>query len=295
MKLLSIVCTFWLMPAALWGQTLDLRPDTQAVAIGTESNLTAGMRAAQWRVSPDSSWILLDSTGTATDSTTRLRVMALDSGLLALTVYALSEAGETLGSGSTSIGVFLPPPRPEVELEDIHEPLDPGRNWLIIALVVLLIAMVGAFVLYAIRKKLLAAPKATLHEADRVVDPHQEALEALRQLREERSWEQLSPEAFYTRATDVYRAYLKRALGVDALERTNSELAGLLDLSAWNLLKRSALQTLAERADLAKYAEDRIRNNDPQDLDRIEQLLEWHEEDRNKMTVSEVESMDQER
>jgi|GEM_PF-1943524 len=295
MKRLDLFCFLWILPAAIGAQSLNVKPDTSATGIGTEMGLTVNRIAPQWRVSPDSSWILLDSTGTAVGAETRLRLMALDSGQLPLTVYALSESGETLALGQTTLGVYLPPPRPEVELEDIHEPLDPGRNWGVLVLGILLVLIAGAFLLYAIRKNLLKARKPALSQTLIVVDPHQEALDALNRMRDERAWERMSPEAFYTLTTDVYRAYLKRALGVDALERTNSELEGLLDLSAWNIAQHGVLRALAERADLAKYAEDRVRHNDPQDLDRIEQLLQWHEEDRLKAFHSEAEPAEKNR
>ncbi len=258
--------------------------------IGSEIELSLPEIAHHWSVEPDSSWALLDSLGLSAESGTKIRVMALDSGLLSLAVFALTEASETLATHQMEFEISMPKASPEIEIEDIHEPLDPGYDYWRIALILLAALAVGivfiALLRHLLKQRKSLAPK--LEPQMIQTNPYREALEKLAALRADQAWLKLAPREYYTQATDIYRTYLKKALGIDSLERSNTETLELLELEGWPLNDVEDLRLLMYRADLAKYADERIKESLSEDLDLVERFLSIH--DREKSPAAEESS-----
>jgi hypothetical protein len=178
--------------------------------------------------------------------------------------------------------VAMPKAAPELEIEDIHEPLDPGWDYWGIALMALGALALGLGLLAAIRYFLSRSKRLdpATEPIENKVDPYAEALEKLSALKSEKAWLSLAPREFYTLATDVYRVYLKKAIGLDALERSNMETFELLELRDWKAEDVLVLRALMHRSDLAKYADEQIKENRSEDLDLLERILGIHEQER---------------
>ncbi|SFW38705.1 hypothetical protein [Chitinophaga sancti] len=108
---------------------------------------------------------------------------------------------------------------------------------------------IGLFVYFRSRpKKVVVKPTAP------AVPPYEVALLALRQLKEEKLWQQGDVKQYYTRITDILRAYFEQQFNIPALEQTSEEL--LQHIKPVTILnqQRDRLRDLLTIADLAKFA-----------------------------------------
>jgi hypothetical protein len=83
------------------------------------------------------------------------------------------------------------------------------------------------------------------------VAPHVRALEELRALEEELT---VPAKMFYSRLTDILRAYLEGAFNAPALDRTTAEIFAELKSLSITTDQRLGLRTVLEDGDLAKFA-----------------------------------------
>ncbi len=83
------------------------------------------------------------------------------------------------------------------------------------------------------------------------VAPHVRALEELRALEEDLS---VPAKLFYSRLTDILRAYLEGAFNAPALDRTTAEIFAELKALSITTDQRLGLRTVLEDGDLAKFA-----------------------------------------
>jgi hypothetical protein len=83
------------------------------------------------------------------------------------------------------------------------------------------------------------------------VAPHVRALEELRALEEELT---VPAKMFYSRLTDILRAYLEGAFNAPALDRTTAEIFAELKALSITTDQRLGLRTVLEDGDLAKFA-----------------------------------------
>jgi hypothetical protein len=84
--------------------------------------------------------------------------------------------------------------------------------------------------------------------------PHIIALRALDKLRSEKLWQNGKEKLFYTGITDALRAYIEGRYGVNAMEKTSSEI--MTSLSGQNIDEKlyRELDELFKTADLVKFA-----------------------------------------
>ena len=145
-------------------------------------------------------------------------------------------------------------------MEDIHDikglvPLP--HHWWWLGLLLLAAAAVVVFALWKRRKPAAATESATSWS------PHETAMRALRQLREENP----PVEDFYTRLSDIVRRYLEGQMGLRAPERTTEEF--LYEVSrdhALSTAHRELLGVFLQESDLVKFA--RFRPGE-QDKERV--------------------------
>lgn len=122
--------------------------------------------------------------------------------------------------------------------------------WLYFAIGISVILIgIGLFVYFRSRPK-----KEVLKPTAPAVPPYEVALLALRQLKEEKLWQQGDVKQYYTRITDILRAYFEQQFNIPALEQTSEEL--LQHIKPVTILnqQRDRLRDLLTIADLAKFA-----------------------------------------
>lgn len=146
------------------------------------------------------------------------------------------------------------------ELKDIKGPVDlPFQiseilSWLIIGGVAILLVLVISFVvIYFVNKeqyrsRYVAPPKPQ-------IPAHEQAYQRLKQLEEERLWQNGRVKEYYIELSDIIREYLENRFEQPALEQTTDEI--IHDFGGFPSIDESLLKGLKETlelADLVKFA-----------------------------------------
>ena len=122
-------------------------------------------------------------------------------------------------------------------------------EYIIAAFVVLILAALGYYLYRKFRK-----PKSLIDGFDPHIDPHIIALEALKQLENEKLWQKGMTKLYYIRLSDIVRTYIERRFNIIAMEMITTEI--IESLSKLYLSKEliSDLNQMLTLADLAKFA-----------------------------------------
>jgi hypothetical protein len=84
--------------------------------------------------------------------------------------------------------------------------------------------------------------------------PHEIALQALEQLKNEKLWQKGHVKEYYTRLTDIIREYIEVRFNIRALEFTTWEIMQSFRNSTFSKADTALLSNLLELADLVKFA-----------------------------------------
>jgi hypothetical protein len=139
--------------------------------------------------------------------------------------------------------------------KDIKPPAEiPFSIWdyiyyIIIGLVLLLVGGLSYYLYQKYRK-----PKLLIDGYDPHIDPHIIALEALKQLDNEKLWQKGSVKIYFIRLSDIVRIYIERRFSFIAMEMTTDEIITTLqEIKLSDNLINDMKNTLSI-ADLAKFA-----------------------------------------
>lgn len=125
-------------------------------------------------------------------------------------------------------------------------------RWYIIGSALLLCVLFA--VGYLIRRALLSRKRSPEELKAESIPPHVRAIHELETLHNQKLWQSGRQKQYYTRLTDIIRAYLEGRYGINAMEKTSDEIvrsAAELPLSDKN---RADLGDLLRTADLVKFA-----------------------------------------
>ena len=100
----------------------------------------------------------------------------------------------------------------------------PLWGWIVL-LVILLAAL--AYIAYRIYVKRFARKREDV-SPEELLPPHEKALMALSQLRDEKLWQGGREKEYYTHLTDILREYLSGRFGIQAMEMTSSQIVEAL-------------------------------------------------------------------
>lgn len=131
-------------------------------------------------------------------------------------------------------------------------PFDP--YWLMLGgFILLMLVVITALVVWYIRRR--RRRKVVPVDAPVIIiPPHVEALQALEQLEKEKVWQDGRMKEYYTRLTDIVRAYIEKRWLVNALELTSDELLAHGFTLQLDQETRESLERLLKLADLVKFA-----------------------------------------
>lgn len=119
-------------------------------------------------------------------------------------------------------------------------------------LAVAILALIG-WIVWRYRKN-----KPLFVKEEPTIPPYEQAKQQLDELKQERLWQAGHEKVYYTKLTEVLRAYIEGELTIHALEMTSIEIIAALkeqaDVSSAN---REALARLLETADYVKFAQMR--------------------------------------
>lgn len=133
--------------------------------------------------------------------------------------------------------------------------MDSVPDWLYyywwVILLVLLLASGACW--YISRRK---AAKPLVPKPVKVIDPAEEALASLKNLKERKLWEQGREKEYFTDLTDILRRYLVRRFDINAMEMTSSQIIRALSESDANR-SRDFVRRVLDMADFVKFAKVR--------------------------------------
>jgi hypothetical protein len=122
-------------------------------------------------------------------------------------------------------------------------------------LAVILIAALGFFVFYYLKKRKKNAP--LFAKPEKPADPaHVIALRELDRIRGQKLWQQEKLKQYYSEVSDTVRIYIQNRFDIQAMEQTSSETIGFFKQNS-NLVDGKTLdqlQHILSLADLVKFA-----------------------------------------
>ena len=140
-------------------------------------------------------------------------------------------------------------------IKDIKAPLNVPINiweyliYFIIALLVIGAGIAGYFLWKKYRKRLEPKPK-----YDPKIPPHIYALEALKQLDDEKLWQKGKTKLYYIKLTEIIRTYLERSFDIPALEMISSDIVNEMLKVKIDMEFVERMGKIFETADLVKFA-----------------------------------------
>ncbi|MBD5228154.1 MAG: protein BatD [Bacteroidales bacterium] len=133
--------------------------------------------------------------------------------------------------------------------------LDSLPDWLYYYWWVILLAILAAIGCwwYIMRRK---QAKPLVPKPVKVIDPADEALASLKNLKERKLWEQGREKEYFTDLTDILRRYLVRRFDINAMEMTSNDIIRALAESDANR-SRDFVRRVLDMADFVKFAKVR--------------------------------------
>lgn len=277
-----------MLPGVLWaqGQTVvSATADRSQILIGERIQLTLKadipenqpIRFFQLDTIPHFEFINLGkidtaNTGSGTILSQKIIITSFDSGHWVIPAFPL---GETMFTDSITVDVgFSPfnPQQPYHDIKDIMEvnPVEEEKKsklWLFIAGGVLLVVLL--FVL--LRKPKKAQPKT----AAVPLDAYRSAMEQLEKIRKEK----LTPKAYYSGLTDVFRGYIEKRKGIHSLQQTTGDLVQQLKTLEIQPELYKELSEVLQLSDFVKFARYETGvDDDSRAFDTIKRTIEYIEQ-----------------
>jgi hypothetical protein len=149
----------------------------------------------------------------------------------------------------------------------------PWYIWAMYIGIGVLVCLVLAFLIWYFVKTIREKnKKPEFKEPEIVLLPHEKALRALQQIKQDALWQQEQEKLYHTQLTDVVRNYLEEQFGLDCLDKTSSEIIQQVKRIKALATSRQPLRTIFEVADMVKFAKSKPT------LDEHEQSLVLAEE-----------------
>lgn len=145
------------------------------------------------------------------------------------------------------------------QLADIKAPIEYPYTfkeflpWIILSVAILLLV---SFILYVLWRRKKNKPIFTKPKP--VEPPYVTAIRELNKLKEQKVWQQENAKQYYTRLTDILRAYIEREFLIPTMEKTSQEIMQLILQSPLvEKYPQERLNELFRTSDLAKFAKYR--------------------------------------
>lgn len=217
------------------------------------------------------------NTGSGTRLSQVIQITSFDSGHWVIPALPLG-LGETISTDSIPVDVgfsAFDPQQPYHDVKDILEVNPPEEKkssllWWYIG---------GGVLLVLLLILLLRKPKKpAVKPAPPPVDPYKQALEQLERLRKEK----LTPKAYYSGLTDVFRVYVEKRKGVHSLQQTTGDLVMQLRSIGMEEGIFKQLADILQLSDFVKFAryetspadDTRAFETIKRSIDYIEQSIE---------------------
>lgn len=184
----------------------------------------------------------------------QIKITSFDTGNWQIPPFEARVNGKKISAEPINLSVqYLPfnsqlPYHDIKEIEPVKKPAGHNLLWISLAITLLLLAGMAAY-LY-LRKK----AKPAMVESAPPVSAYEEAMRALKKLKEAGSHTEIDSKAYYTQLNNIFRRFLQFGFGMHSMEQTNAET--ILQLRKFNMESKyyRELKDLLETADLVKFA-----------------------------------------
>lgn len=127
---------------------------------------------------------------------------------------------------------------------------------LYIALGILIAVLLGLLIWYLIRRAKNKPQKDNLPPLV-ILPPHEKAMQDLKNLEEQKLWQNQQEKAYHTQLTDIVRNYLEAQFEMDCFDKTSNEIMQQVKKLKALATSRQALRTIFETADMVKFAKSK--------------------------------------
>lgn len=187
----------------------------------------------------------------------QLTLTSFDSGYFVIPpfTFVVKEGGktDTVISEAILISVTTIPVDTTKSIRAIKNIIEVPFPWLDYLLIVIAAAIVITIVLYIIRRmnknKFIIGPQAKPQ-----LLPHEIALIRLKEIEEEKLWQQGYTKKYYSEVPDVLRQYLERRFEINAMEQTTDEILQQLRKVNIDDENKEKLSFILRLADMVKFA-----------------------------------------
>lgn len=192
-----------------------------------------------------------------------LLVTSFDSGLFYIPPFRYLSGTDTLMTEALSLKILpmeVDTTQSIVDIKGVRAPSSawwlllwdnmPLWGWIVLLVVVLVVL---AFVGYRFYRKYRARRHEEL-SPEALLPPHEKALLALSQLRDEKLWQEGREKEYYTHLTDILREYLVGRFGIQAMEMTSAEILSALRANQETKPLNKQMKEILEMADFVKFA-----------------------------------------
>lgn len=195
-------------------------------------------------------------------------LQAFDSGYYKLPEFVYVSADDTVKSNNVNLKVL-----PVILEDDIIEGLPDVESidlkltdylpdvivdywWAFITAIILLIVWIWLWKRYKNYGSIIVRKEI-------IIPPYDEAVAALKKLKEDKLWESNQDKEYYTRLTDILRRYISRRFdGINATEMTSTQLISAIKENDAIKNKALLIRDVLEIADYVKFAKMRTLSED---------------------------------
>lgn len=175
-----------------------------------------------------------------------------------------------------------------IPISGIRDIIEEGNNWTDYLYVgYILLALVIAYLLYRYFSRLKPEQKIEIIEEEKeenipIIDPVEEASEALQYLKDNEMWKQEDQKGFHSELTFVVRRYLQRTTDVQALEHTTDETRKGLEQSKIPQEWQSKLMDILQISDMVKFAKG--KSGEELNLSYLNEAIQFIQEEKSKVS-----------
>ncbi|MDR0811610.1 MAG: BatD family protein [Paludibacter sp.] len=279
MRKLYFISLFSILAVAVSAQAISVsaRIDSTSIWIGEQTRLTfeISQPEGQTVLAPlfsDSIVSGLEIVNAAKPDTTHqdnhlvinqsFTLTSFDDTLYYIPPFPFVAGGDTFYSNSLSLKVIQPfeIDTASNQIADIKTVYTPPFNWkkflLTLALVLLIAAIVGLFVIFVVYKLIKRKKKPEeIVKYETRISPYDFAIQQLARIKDEKLWQQNRAKEYHTELTDVVREFIDRNYSVPSLEMTSEEILDkLIFVNKENKPAYNTLKQILTLADLVKFA-----------------------------------------
>ncbi|MDR2147098.1 MAG: hypothetical protein LBE91_11630 [Tannerella sp.] len=189
-----------------------------------------------------------------------LLITSFDSALYLLPMFPVIDGADTLYSNQVALKVVSPDvnvdnPEEYFDIKDVWRApfvLSDWYAWIYGVLFTLFIICVIGYFLQKMRNR---KPKEEKEEPVSKLPPHEQAIRELKEIREQKLWQQGRNKEYYTEVTDTLRRYITARYDNSVLEKTTSEILDIIrDEEPGNKEVWDTLKQILQLSDFVKFA-----------------------------------------